>query len=86
MEENKNTDRLCFVRQGENGMQVEIVGSSDTLMSMVHSAIMSHAELRNILMPVFMAIMKDDEFMNIVMNDVLSKLKLDDTDRIIDTE
>jgi hypothetical protein len=87
MEENKNEDRLCFIRQGENGMQVEIVGNANILMSMLHSALMSHVELRRMMMPVFMNIMKDDKFMEIVMNDMLSALKPDhDEDGIVDTE
>ena len=91
MEENEeHIDRLCFIRQGSNGMQVEIVGSADTLMSMVHSAIMSHYELRRLLMPVIMKIIKDDKFIEIAMNDMLSHLSPEDSDGdsddIIDTE
>jgi hypothetical protein len=87
MEENKNIDRLCFIRQGENGMEVEIVGNANTLMSMLHSALMSHAELRRLIMPVVMNIMKDDKFIEVVMNDMLSALKPDhDEDGIVDTE
>lgn len=86
MEENQE-DRLCFYRQGENGMQVEIVGNANTLMSMLHSAVMTHAELRRLMVPVFMSIMKDDKFMEIIMNDMLSKLNPEnDSENIVDTE
>lgn len=84
MEENE--DRLCFIRQGENGMQIEIVGNAQTLMSMIHSGIMSHFELRRLLMPVMMKIMKDEEFIKLAMNDMLSSFSDNSTDDIIDTE
>jgi hypothetical protein len=87
MEEDKeNIDRLCFIRQGDNGMSIEIVGSPDILMSMIHSGIMSHYELRRLLIPVMMKVMKDDEFMELAMKDMLSKLSGENSDDIVDTE
>jgi DNA-directed RNA polymerase subunit L len=69
------TTRLAFIKQGENGMQVELVGEKGTLMSMVHSALMSNAELRTLLMPVVMGLMKDEEFLKLTMKDMLDALQ-----------
>ena len=60
-------------------MEVQVVGDGNTLMNMVHSSLMSHLEIRKILMPVIMKLLKDDEFLKVTMNDMLSSLKeLDD--------
>lgn len=87
MDKPEETERLAFIRQGENGMQVEIVGSPKILMSMLHSAILSHIEVRRLMMPLFMAIMKDDKFMEVAMDDMLSAMKGEEEDNedIVDT-
>jgi hypothetical protein len=69
------TTRLAFIKQGENGMQVEIVGEQSTLMSMFHSALMSNGELRNLILPVVMSLMKDEDFLKLSMNDMLNSLR-----------
>jgi hypothetical protein len=81
-------ERLCFIRQGDNGMQVEIVGSPSTLMSMLQSALLSHTEVRRIMMPLFLTMMKDEKFLEVAMNDAMSFFKDDneDEEEIIDTE
>lgn len=85
--EGKEPDRLCFLRQGENGMEVQIVGSANTLMSMLHAALISHSELRKIMMPVFQSLMKDDKFFEAVMHDAFSALEgKSDEEDIIDNE
>lgn len=84
-EENNQQERLCFIRQGDNGMQVEIVGNGHTLMSMVHSALMTHAEIRKLLIPVFTELMKDEKFLLNALGDALSSID-DDDEEIIDTE
>ena len=87
MENTEETERLCFIRQGKDGMQVEIVGNPKILMGMMHSAILSHIEVRRLMMPLLMTIMKDDKFMEIAMNDMLSIMKGDDEDDedVVDT-
>ena len=79
------TQRLCFIQRGEHGMQVEIVGEQQTLMSMFHSALMSNAELRQLLMPVMMRLMKDDDFIKLGIDDMMNTLKRritgDDSDK-----
>jgi len=80
MENTEETERLCFIRQGKDGMQVEIVGNPKVLMSMIHSAILSHIEVRRLMMPLLMTIMKDDKFMEVAMNDMLSIMKGDQDD------
>jgi hypothetical protein len=88
MEHSEETERLAFIRQGKDGMQVEIVGNPKVLMGMLHSAILSHIEVRRLMMPLFMAIMKDDKFMDVAMNDMLSAMKEEedeDDEDIIDT-
>ena len=87
MSEEEET-RLCFIRRGDNQMEVQIIGESNTLMSMIHTSLMTHLELRKILMPVVMKLLKDDEYLKVVMNDMLSSLnELDDDkeDNILDT-
>ena len=69
------TTRLAFIKHGENGMQVEIVGEQSTLMSMFHSALMSNSELRSLIMPVVMSLTKDEDFLKLTMNDMLNTLK-----------
>ena len=87
MENTEETERLCFIRQGKDGMQVEIVGNPQILMSMIHSAILSHIEVRRLMMPLLMTVMKDDKFMEVAMNDMLSIMKGDDEDDedVVDT-
>ncbi len=85
--EGKEQDKLCFIRQGENGMEIQIVGNANTLMSMLHAALMSHAELRKIMMPVFQGLMKDDKFFEVVMHDAFSAIEgKSDEEDIIDNE
>lgn len=74
MSERDMTDRLCFVRQGENGMEVEIVGSRDTLSSMITSALMNHAEVRRLLMPIMLGLMAEDKFKELCINDMISDI------------
>ena len=85
---NSEQQRLCFLKEGENGMQVQIVGEAGTLMTMVQSAILSHVELRKLFMPVMMNLMKSEEFMAVCMQDMLSSMggMKDDEDEILDTE
>lgn len=85
MEENENIERLCFVRKGEDGMEIEIVGNNTTLMAMIHSALLTHVEVRKVLFPVLMALVKDEKFLDIAMQDILDQLTGED-DQIIDTE
>jgi hypothetical protein len=87
MENNEERERLFFIRQGKDGMQVEIVGNPQILMSMIHSAILSHIEVRRLMMPLLMTVMKDDKFMEVAMNDMLSIMKGDDEDDedVVDT-
>lgn len=85
--EGKEPDRLCFLRQGDNGMEVQIVGNANTLMSMLHAALISHSELRKLMMPVFQSLMKDDKFFEAVMHDAFSALEgKSDEEDIIDNE
>ena len=75
-------DKLSFERQGENGMGVEIVGSADTLRSMIHAALMNHKDLRTLFMPVILQLMSSDEFRQLCVNDMINdmgkKLGVDD--------
>lgn len=78
MSEQEET-RLCFIQRGDSQMEVQVIGDGNTLMSMLHSSLMSHLEIRKILMPVVMKLLKDEEFLKVTMNDMLSSLKeLDD--------
>lgn len=78
MSEQEET-RLCFIQRGDSQMEIQVVGDGNTLMNMLHSSLMSHLELRKVIMPVVMRLLKDDEFLKVTMNDMLSSLKeLDD--------
>jgi hypothetical protein len=68
----KIIDKLSFERQGENGMNVEIIGSSDTLRSMFHAALMNHKDLRNLMMPVILMLINDDEFKALCVKDMVA--------------
>lgn len=68
------SDRIAFVRQGENGMEVEICGDSNTLRSMFHSALKSHQDLRSLLMPVIMMLIQDDEFKSLCISDMVDDI------------
>ena len=92
MSERDMTDRLCFIRQGENGMEVEIVGNAEVLHSMISSALMSHAELRKLFMPIMLSLMADDNFKELCLNDIIGDIgnslgiNLDDDDDPITTD
>lgn len=77
--------RMSFTQQGEKGMEIAIVGSGDTLMSMLHSAIMSHTEVRKIIIPVVMSLLKSDEFMKLTLDDMVAGLTPDDDKHNLDT-
>lgn len=70
----KREDKLSFSRQGENGMEIEIHGNSDTLRSMIHSALMSHKDLRSLLMPVITHLMQSDDFRNLCITDMVDDI------------
>ena len=80
MSEQEET-RLCFIQRGDSQMEVQVVGDGNTLMNMLHSSLMSHLDLRKIIMPVVMKLLKDDEFLKVTMNDMLSSLKELDDDK-----
>ena len=77
--------RISFTQQGEKGMEIAIVGSGDILMSMLHSAIMSHTEVRKIIIPVVMSLLKSDEFMRLTLDDMVAGLTPDDDEHNLDT-
>ena len=77
MSERDMNDRVCFVRQGENGMEVEIVGSAEVLHSMISSALMTHAELRKLFMPIMLNLMADDKFKDLCLNDIIGDIGKD---------
>jgi len=70
----KIIDKLSFERQGENGMSVEIIGSSDILRSMLHGALMNHKDLRTLIMPVLMELIKNDEFKALCVKDMVTDI------------
>lgn len=77
----KEETRLCFIQRGDSQMEIQVVGDGNTLMNMLHSSLMSHLELRKVIMPVVMKLLKDDEFLKVTMNDMLSSLRELDDDK-----
>jgi hypothetical protein len=53
---------------------------------MLHGAIMSHRELRKLIIPVVMNIIKDEAFLEVALRDLTDTLSDDDKEDIIDTE
>jgi hypothetical protein len=75
--------RFAIRKEGDdNGMAVELVGDAHTLSNMLASALMSHTEVRQLLMPVFMQLMKDEDFMMVCMQDMMASItpKSEDSD------
>jgi hypothetical protein len=72
--ENIHVERLAFIRQGEDGMAVELVGRMDTIRNMVRAALQDNMELRKLLMPVIVDLMQDKEFMLSLLDDVITEV------------
>jgi hypothetical protein len=72
--ENIHVERLAFIRQGEDGMAVELVGRMDTIRNMVRAALQENMELRRLLMPVVVDLMQDKEFMLSLLDDVITEV------------
>jgi hypothetical protein len=75
--------RFAIRKEGDdNAMAVELVGDANTLSNMLASALMSHAEVRQLMMPVFMQLMKDEDFMMVCMQDMMASIspKEEDSD------
>lgn len=86
MKEDDHVERLCFIRKGKEGLDIEIIGSSAVLMNMIQSAMISHAEVRKILFPVMMMLMKDERFLDATIEDIMLEITGQDNDDVIDTE
>lgn len=81
-------ERLAFIRIGEDGMAVEMVGRPQTLQSMVRAAISDNPEIRKLLIPVLFEMMNDKAFMLSLLDDVVDDItgKMGDNDDTIELD
>ena len=67
-------ERLAFIRVGDDGMAVEMVGKPQTLQSMVKAAITDNPEIRKLLIPMVFELMHDKSFMLSLLDDVVDDI------------
>ena len=85
--EDPHRERLAFIRAGENGMTVELVGRIDTLRHMIRATLIDNADIRQLIMPVIVDLMHDKDFMMSMLDDTLSHMtKGDDEDDTIELD
>lgn len=69
-----HVERLAFIRIGDDGMAVEMVGKPQTLQSMVKAAITDNPEIRKLLIPMVFELMHDKSFMLSLLDDVVDDI------------
>jgi hypothetical protein len=69
-----HVERLAFIRVGDDGMAVEMVGKPQTLQSMVKAAITDNPEIRKLLIPMVFELMHDKSFMLSLLDDVVDDI------------
>ena len=80
-------EKFSISRESEDGMVVELVGNQNTIANMLRSALMSHAQLRRLIIPIVTDLISDKEFLSLMMDDILTQIKKkDDEDDIIDLD
>jgi len=73
-------ERLAFIRVGDDGMAVEMVGRPQTLQSMVKAAITDNPEIRKLLIPMVFELMHDKSFMLSLLDDVVDDITGNNSD------
>jgi hypothetical protein len=73
-------ERLAFIRVGDDGMAVEMVGKPQTLQSMVKAAITDNPEIRKLLIPMVFELMHDKSFMLSLLDDVVDDITGNNSD------
>ena len=69
-----HVERLAFIRIGDDGMAVEMVGKPQTLQNMVKAAITDNPEIRKLLIPMVFELMHDKSFMLSLLDDVVDDI------------